>query len=81
METVFRSFKLLIGALILLPLLWAASCSMLFSGAAYAVKEAAGPVGDAAIRESKRAELRRHNEQMNREAGYGSRTRQYDDDY
>lgn len=54
----------------LLPLLWAASCSMLFGGATYAVEEA------------KKAELRRHNEQMNSEASYGSRSRSdCDNDY
>ena len=82
METAFKSLKLIIGALLLLPMLWAASCSMLFGGAAYAVKEAAGPVSDSAYKAAKREELRRHNEEMNREAGYGSRTRSdYDSDY
>ncbi len=82
MEMAFKSLKLIIGALLLLPMLWAASCSMLFGGAAYAVKEAAGPVSETAYREARHAELRRHNEQMNREAGYGSRSRyDHDDDY
>ena len=79
-ETVFRSFKLLIGALILLPILWMASCSMLFGGAAYAVKEAAGPVADAARREARRDAVRRHNEDTNRRAGFGP-PREYDNDY
>ena len=82
METAYKSLKLIIGALLLLPMLWAASCSMLFGGAAYAVKEAAGPDSDSAYKQDKRAELRRHNEQMNREAGYGSRSGyDYEDGY
>ena len=80
MESVFRGFKLLVGALILVPMLWVASCSLLGVGAAYAVKEAAGPANAEARREARRDALRRHNEEMNREAGYGSR-RTYDDDY
>ena len=79
-ETVFRSFKLLIGALILLPMLWMASCSMLGAGAVYAVKEAAAPVADAARREARRDAVRRHNEDMNRRAGFGP-PREYDNDY
>ena len=82
METAFKSLKLIIGALLLLPMLWAASCSMMFGGAAYAVKEAAAPVTASAYKEAKREELRRHNEEMNREAGYGSRSgSDYDDGY
>ncbi len=32
METVFHGFKLFVGALIIVPMLWAASCSMLGVG-------------------------------------------------
>ena len=59
-------------------MLWVASCSVLGAGAVYAVKEASGPVATEARRQAKHDELRRHNERMNREAGYGS-TRNYDD--
>ena len=80
MESVFRVVKLLIGALIIVPMLWAASCSMLGVGAAYAIKEAAGPVSESARREARRDKLRRHNEDSNRRAGYGP-PREYDYDY
>ena len=80
METVFRGFKLFIGALIIVPMLWAASCSMLGVGAAYAVKEAVGPLDKASERAARRYESRRHNDESNRRAGYGP-PREYDNDY
>ena len=80
MESVFRGFKLFIGALIVVPMLWAASCSMLGVGAAYAVKEAAGPLDEASQRAARRYEQRKHNEESNRRAGYGP-PRDYDNDY
>ena len=80
METVFRGFKLFVGALIIVPMLWAASCSMLGVGAVYAVKEAVGPLDKASERAARGYELRRHNEEANRRAGYGP-PRDYDSDY
>ena len=77
MEYVFRSIKLIIGALLLLPLLWAASCSLLGVGAVYAVKEAAGPLKTAAIKHVKTEAQRRRDARVNRDAGWG--THAYDD--
>ena len=77
MEYVFRSIKLIIGALLLLPLLWAASCSVLGVGAVYAVKEAAGPLNKAAIKHANSEAQRRRDAQVNRDAGWG--THAYDD--
>jgi hypothetical protein len=85
METVYKTIKLLVAALLLLPMLWAASCSMLFGGAAYAVKEAVVPIQHES-EASRRAEARRHQDELDRQAGYApsrysSRNNDYDEDY
>ncbi len=79
MDAVFRLIKLVVAALVLVPLLWAASCSLLGVGAAYAVKEAAGPISKQAVQTAKKERLRRQNERFNREASYNSRRYDYDD--
>ncbi|MFM6933168.1 MAG: hypothetical protein ACKOUT_13100 [Novosphingobium sp.] len=85
METVYKIIKLLVATLLLLPLLWAASCSMLFGGAAYAVKEAVVPIQHES-ENSRRAEARRHQDELDREAGFApsrhsSRGEDYEKDY
>lgn len=86
MASAFRLIKLVFMMLVFVPLLWAASCSLFGVGAAYAVKEAAGPITAQARHEAKLAEIRHHKARLNREAGYGSRSdagyaSHYDDDY
>ena len=80
METAFRTIRFAIGILLMLPMLWAASCSIVAHSAADAVSEAAEASNSPeAIKEAKARELRRHNEEINREASY--RGGYYDDDY
>ena len=86
MFTAFRLIKMVFILLVFAPLMWAASCSLLGVGASYAIKEAAGPISEKMRHEAKLAEIRRHNERLNREAGYASHsdagyTSHYDEDY
>ena len=72
--------------LVFAPLMWAASCSLLGVGASYALKEAAGPISAKMRHEARLEEIRRHNERLDREAGYGSHSdaryaSHYDEDY
>ena len=79
MDAAFKLIKLVFMVLVFVPLMWAASCSLLGVGAAYAVKEAVGPISQRARHQSKLEEARRHNERLNRELGYGSRSDEYSD--
>ena len=73
MDAITRLFKLVIGALIIVPIVWAASCSMLGVGAVYAVKKAAKPVAYAVHDAENRDRERRRRDRLNYEAGYGPR--------
>lgn len=80
MESVFKLIRLVIAGLVIVPMLWAASCAMLGVGTVYAVKEAAEPLGKSAQAAERRERERRERLRRRYEAGYGP-PQEGDDDY